>query len=563
MKYDNKLVYNVREISSIRELFDGSCELYPNNIAFLYRDGDSVREITYTEAGNDVRALATYFNSIGLEGRKIAVTGKNSYFWAITYLAVCAGTGIILPVDKDLRSDETAFILSDSEASAIVYSPETAAKINECEFSGIKINMADLPELIEKGKSLIESGDTSYARHKVDPFALGILLYTSGTTGIAKGVMLSQNNICSNIVHVMRRVSLDETERTLSILPLHHTYECMAGFLAFFYSGASIAYNDSINRLKANLVLFKPTVLVTVPLVLEMLYHNIVSTYSRIKGGKAVLAAQKAAARLAGDAARRKIFHSVSEAMGGRLRRILVGAAALRPDVFEDFQLFGFRVMVGYGLTETSPVCIMHDDFYQCPYDTGFPLVGVQCRICDPNEDGIGELAVKGSNVMLGYYKNPEETEKVMRDGWFYTGDLAKQTENGAYCITGRIKSMIVLQNGKKVFPEEQETFISRSPLVKECMVHLTERNGKKVLAVTIYPNSEAIQAESEKRGMTASELLSEVVSGVNKGFPSYKHIFEIIIRDNEFVKTTTGKIKRNAAENAEERKDEDEERLG
>ncbi len=173
MKYDNKLVYNVREISSIRELFDGSCELYPNNIAFLYRDGDSVREITYTEAGNDVRALATYFNSIGLEGRKIAVTGKNSYFWAITYLAVCAGTGIILPVDKDLRSDETAFILSDSEASAIVYSPETAAKINECEFSGIKINMTDLPELIEKGKSLIESGDTSYARHKVDPFALG------------------------------------------------------------------------------------------------------------------------------------------------------------------------------------------------------------------------------------------------------------------------------------------------------------------------------------------------------------------------------------------------------
>ena len=547
-----KYVYNVRDVLDIKELVETSCELYGEKTAFAYKKGDAVSEVKYYQVGRDVRGFSTYLNSLGLENQKIAVTGKNSYYWFLTYLSVCAGTGVIVPIDKDLRGDEVAYLLEHAEAKAIICSPETIKKVEESGYNGIIISMDDMPELIKTGYRMAEDGDTSYTDHKIDPTALGILLYTSGTTGVSKGVMLSHRNICSNVVQICKRVAVYEDDVALSILPLHHTFECTVD-LALFYSGATIAFNSAVTKLKSELKLFSPTVMACVPLVLETLHRSIMSTYGKMKGGNAVLATQKAMARGLSMKGRQKLFSSIHQAVGGRLNRMVVGAAAMIPDIHKDYELFGYKIYIGYGLTETAPVCLMQNDFYRAVGDTGFPLLGLQCRICDANEDGIGELQVKGANVMLGYYKNPEETAKVLQNGWFSTGDLVKKNEHGSYSITGRIKSMIVLPNGKKVFPEEQETFINRSPLVKDSMVFLTEKDEKPILAVAVYPDWDALKAEAQKKNAGEKALITELVAGVNKMFPSYKYISKVIIRENEFVKTTTSKIKRNEPENKSE----------
>ncbi|MBO7161438.1 MAG: AMP-binding protein [Clostridia bacterium] len=548
-----KYVYNVRDVATTRELVETSCELYGNQVAFLYKNGANVTEITYERAGNEIRAFSTYLNSLGLENEKIAVTGKNSYHWLLTYFAVCCGTGVIVPIDKDLRGDEVAYLLEHSETKAIICSPEVLDKVKNSGYKGIIISMEDIPECINRGEIMLREGDTSYRDHYIDPMKLGILLYTSGTTGVSKGVMLSQRNICSNVVQIRKRVNVTPEDRALSILPLHHTFECTVD-QALFYSGASIAFNSSVTKLKAELKTFAPTLMACVPLVLETLHRSIMANYSKMKGGKALLSAQKAMAKGLSVSARRKLFSSIHEALGGRIERLVVGAAAMIPNIHEDYELFGCKVYIGYGLTETAPVCIMQNDNYRAVGDTGFPVIGVQCRICDANDEGIGELQVKGSNVMLGYYKNPEETAKVLQDGWFSTGDLVKKNPNGSFSITGRIKSMIVLPNGKKVFPEEQEMFINRSPFVKDSMVFLTEKDGKPVLAVSVYPDMELLNAEAAKRNATAKAIITDLVTEVNKLFPSYKYIGKIIIRENEFVKTTTSKIKRNEPENRNEK---------
>ena len=553
----------MREISSIRELCDGSCENFSENTAFVFREGDGVREITYGEVYDDIKAFASYLRSLGLEGKKIAVLGKNCYEWALTYLTVCAGVGIIVPLDKDLSAEDIKYLTEDSGTAAIVFMPGQAEKLDGIGDDVMKLSSADMPLYIAEGKKLREEGDRAYEQHKIDPYSLGILIYTSGTTGVSKGVMLSQYNICSNIVHVARRTAVYPYDRALSVLPLHHTYECMAGFLSFFYSGASIAYNNSLRQLQADFVLFKPTVFVAVPVLLEKLYSMIVKKYAKMKGGKAVLAVQRSLSKLVGKASsQRKVFATVNASLGGKLNRILCGAAALSPEAYHGYESFGYRVYVGYGLTEASPVCIMHHDGYTSADDIGYPLVGVSAKIVDPNADGVGELAIKGPNVMLGYYKNPEATAQVIRDGWFYTGDLAKRLENGAYKIMGRIKSMIVLENGKKVFPEEIEYYLDSNKYVSESFVFGKEENGVTTVTASVIPDKDAIDEELSKSGdkMTDEErenrikaIISSAVAGVNARFASYKAVKKIIIRKSDFIKTTTHKIKRLEEKNKEE----------
>ena len=557
---NTEFVYHVREITNIRELLEGSFEANPDNIAFLSRaEGDGMEQILYHSLMEDVKCFATYLNSLGLEGKKIAVVGKNCYEWALTYLAVCAGTGIIVPLDKDLRTDEIETLLVDSEAAAVVYSDSVSDKLEMCQVSDcLKLNMKNMADYIAEGMQKMEDGDTSYADHKIDTFGLGILLYTSGTTGVSKGVMLSQYNICSDIVHVARRLKISEHDRVLSVLPLHHTYECMAGFLTVVYIGGSIAYNDSLRKLMADFSLFKPTIMVAVPLFLETFQKNIVRKYSKMKGGKVLLSTQNALA-LGHEAWKRRLFHKVHQTFGGRLRMFLCGAAAVSPDTFRFFERMGIAVRIGYGLTETAPVSLMHNDFYHSPDDIGYPLAGVRVKLMDVNEEGIGELAIKGSNVMLGYYKNPEETQKAFCDGWFLTGDLARVKPNGAYQITGRKKSMIVAYNGKKIFPEELEHYLGASPFVKECFVYPTGEESNPIVTAAVYPCEEEVSIALEKRGFAPDDpeglksLLMDVVREVNQKFPTYKHIQKLIVRKTEFVKTTTRKIKRNDEENRQE----------
>lgn len=556
-KYNSGFVYETEDVTTIKELMARSVALYPDRPAFLdYVDGE-VKEKSYGEVYSEMIALATYLRSKLPEGAKIAVTGKNCYHWSLTYLAVTGGVGVIVPIDKDLRGEEIAGLITDSEAVAVVYSPEQEEKIAYVSDSCLKLNMDNMCDYIAEGKALVENGDTSYNDHKINPHALGVLLYTSGTTGVAKGVMLSQYNICFDITHALRRVKVYPTDVALSIAPLHHTYETTVGLLVMLYSGVAIAYNSSLKKLQQELKIYRPTIMAVVPLILETFRNAILKKYKKIKGGKLIFSLQKAASDLTGNKAGKKIFSIISETFGGRLRLLVCGAALLSPDVFRDYERFGIKLLIGYGLTETAPVSLMHNDFYASPDDIGYPVSGVFAKLDDVNEEGVGELLVKGPNVMLGYYKNPEETARVMtEDGYFRTGDLARVKPNGAFQIAGRAKSMIVSPGGKKIFPEELELYLEKSEYVKESLVY--EENGEdgRRIAAAIIPDDENV---AFKLGMKAGDdgyeeaernLFEKIVKDVNDKFPHYKHIGKVYVRRTDFIKTTTRKIKRNAPEN-------------
>lgn len=563
MKLNSKFVYSVREVITFKELIETSVERYANKEAFLFHKGDEIVTVTYQQYLDEIKALSAYLNSKGLSGKKIAVSGKNSYNWALTYMAVACGVGIIVPLDKDLPIDEAEYVLTDSGTSTVMVSEELEEKFENTLFCE-KLYMKDMPLYIEEGKKLIENGDTSYEDHKIDPNGLSILIYTSGTTGVAKGVMLSQRNVCSNIIGICRYVNLYPTDRTVSILPLHHTYECTIGFVAFLYGGASIAYNESLRTLKSDLQLFKPTIFIAVPMILESFLKIIKDKYNSIPGGNAVFALQKAAAKMLSENEKKKLFKTVNQAFGGNLRIILSGAAPLSPEVHKAYESFGVKVYIGYGLTETSPVSLMHNDFYRTWEDNGYPPADVSVKILDPDEYGRGELAVKGKNVMLGYYNMPEETASVLKDGWFRTGDLAQMRDNGAIKIIGRLKSMIVAKNGKKIFPEELEFKLLKNECIKECMVFGSGSDMDPTITAAIYPDRELMEknlgVKFEENPSEYAALIkkyfAEYVEKVNSANINYKAITKIIIREKEFEKTTTRKIKRNSSENLKENMD-------
>jgi long-chain acyl-CoA synthetase len=349
-------------------------------------------------------------------------------------------------------------------------------------------------------------------------------------------------------------------EVALSVAPLHHTYETTVGLLVMMYSGVAIAYNTSLKRLQTELKLFRPTIMAVVPLILETFRNVIIKKYNKIKGGRAVLALQRFASDVTQNKAGKKIFGIVNETFGGRMRLLVCGAALLSPDVFRDYERFGIKVLIGYGLTETAPVSAMHSDFYNAPDDIGYPVSGVHMKLDEVNEDGVGELLIKGPNVMLGYYKNPEETARVMtEDGYFRTGDLATMKPNGAFRIVGRAKSMIVSPGGKKIFPEELELYLERSEYVKESLVYEPDKNEPGVIAAAIIPDDDNVKDYLSKQGLDPADpeysvaekrLFNDIVREQNLKFPHYKHIQKVYVRRRDFVKTTTRKIKRNDEDN-------------
>ncbi|MCX7710079.1 MAG: AMP-binding protein [Clostridia bacterium] len=561
------LNYKVRAISDLKDMLDQSFRLFGEKNAFLVKSINEIKGITYHQFKSAVDALGTAFIHLGLKDTMIAVIGENRYEWCVSYLATVNGTGVVVPLDKDLPPSEVENLLQASEAKAIVFSGKHSGIIEKISSSlrSVKYfidmdaqednnNILSFHRLVEKGKQLLLSGDKSFIDAKINPTAMNMLLFTSGTTSHAKGVMLSHKNICSNITAVMSTVHVDSNDASLSILPIHHTYECTLGILAMLYSGGTIAFNEGLRHIAKNFKEFKPTILFAVPLLLENMYKKIWEQAEKQKGLKTKL---KLAMRVSDTLfntlridLRRKLFKQIHETFGGRLRLILTGAAAIDPDVSKGLRTFGIKVLQGYGLTECSPLVIGNTDTAFKDASIGLPLPGVSVRLEDVDENGIGELVVKGDNVMLGYYKNEEATRKVLKDGWFYTGDLGYADKSGFYYISGRKKNVIVTKNGKNIYPEEVEAYLNKSPFILESLVwgQLDEKSGETFVNAQIVPDFESIRQYLGSEQLTDDEclrLIDSEVRNVNKNMPLYKRIYDFSIRETEFVKTTTKKIKR------------------
>ena len=565
----SKPLYEVRHIDDFRDLLEQSTAAFSEKAAFWIRvEGGAFRSITYSHFKEDVDAFGAALVSLGLRDSFIAVMGENRYEWCVSYLAVTNHTGVVVPLDKELPVREKGNLLQRSGAAAIVFSgryeKDMLALKNEGSTVKYFIHM-DLDEdtenflsyrkLLARGKQLLEQRSIDLSEYRADSTALGILLFTSGTTDLAKGVMLSQKNICSNIMAVLKTVYVSSEDVSLSILPIHHTYECTLGFLAILYSGGTIAFNEGLKHIQKNFREVRPTILITVPLLLENMYKKIWEQAGKKPGMKLLLKFLirfAAAMKWVGLDIRKSLFASIHRNFGGRLRLIITGAAAISPEVSNGLNSLGFKVLQGYGLTECSPLVIGERDHFYGNASVGLPMPGIEVKIDRPDENGVGEIITKGDNVMLGYYKNREATEKCLVDGWFHTGDLGKIDKSGAYYITGRLKNVIVTKNGKNIFPEEVESFINKSPYVLESMVAGQEddKSGETVVSAHILPNLEAIKEKLKVVSVTKEDIMSiisEVVKNANKEMPLYKRISSFTIRDSEFIKTTTLKIKRYA----------------
>ena len=553
--------HKTEEVTNFKEMLYRSADIYRSRTAFKKKNSDGkIISITYEEFKNDVIYLGTSLIKNGFLNKKIAVIGKNSYNWCVSYLAASI-VGIVVPIDKELHTDDVINFMNVSEAVCILGDNKNLSQIlknidalknKETKFINFdnKNNQILFSSFKEEGKNLYSNGFTDFDKIEIDPDELRILLFTSGTTGNAKGVCLSQRNICSNILSIYGIVKVRKSDLFFSILPLHHTYECTIGFLLPIYSGASIAHCEGLRYIAKNMQEFHPSVILCVPLLLEKLHKNIVKNMNNSLPEKYKENKNENPFSKLPFFMKMIVKTKVKNTLGGRLRVFIVGAAAANPNILSDFRNLGLNSLQGYGLTECSPLVAGNTDFFQKDDSAGLPIPNVEYKIDNPNSEGVGEIIVKGPNVMIGYYNNEEETKKAIRNGWFYTGDLGKIDENGYLYITGRCKSVIVTKNGKNIYPEEVEYYLNDNPLISESLVLGIKKDNddETYINAQIYPNMEAIK-ESLKGSIPTKEelwkIISDVVNSVNKKLPNYKHIKNFIIRDQEFEKTTTQKVKR------------------
>ena len=550
----------VPNVSDLKEMIYASAARYGKKAAFEVKDSTGkIVKIGYDKLKQDVISLGTSLLNLGLKGKAIGVVGKNSYSWVVSYLASCI-IGIVVPIDKELHTDDVINFLNISEAKCLIgdtkfLNPvfEAKANLKEPDFTFVDIqsknsNYLSFATLLEDGKKSFDNGNLEFDKIQVNPDELHILLFTSGTTGKAKGVCLCHKNIVSNVMSIASIVKVDTSTRVLSILPIHHTYECTIGNMLVLYGGGTVTFCDGLKYITKNINEYKPNFILCVPLLLENVHKKINKVMA-----KSLPKYYKEGTNIIDNLPffmKPIVKYKIKKSLGGNLGTFIVGAAAVNPVIVEDFVKYGIRVLQGYGLTECSPLVAGNNDFFYKADSAGLPIPNVEYKIDEPNEEGIGQIIVKGPNVMLGYYKNEVETNKVLKDGWFYTGDLGKIDENGYLYITGRCKSVIVTKNGKNIYPEELEYYLNDNPLISEAVVVGVNHEGDDETYVNaiIYPNKEAICEYLGKEEVSSEDiqkLMNHIVQDVNKKFPNYKHIKGIKIRDTEFEKTTTQKIKR------------------
>ena len=557
-------LYEVRKIRDLRDMLRQSTDLYGDQTAFMIKRmrGGPYENITMREFANDVDALGTALLHQVSAGSRVAILAETRYEWYLSYLGVTNGTGIVVPLDKELPGIEIASMLNRAEVDLLIYSKSKQDLIDEirADIPGVKKFIAMDPpkekstlyfwDLLKEGRRLLAEGDRTFLDAPIDPEAMTILLFTSGTTARAKAVMLSQRNICANLEGMCSMLYIGPGDTFLSVLPLHHTYECTCGFLCQVYRGCTIAVCEGLLQITQNIKESKPTMILVVPLMLEMFHRAIMK---KAKATKKLARKFEFGLRLTrflrlfGIDLRRKIFAPVHESFGGNLRMLISGGAAIDPRILRDMQDLGIAAVQGYGLTECAPILALNRDIYFKDHAAGLPLPGVEMKVVDPDEDGIGELAGRGPNVMLGYYKRPDLTAKAIMDGWFHTGDLGFVDDIGWVYITGRKKNVIVTKTGKNIYPEELEGYMQHIKYIEEVLVHGVEREDDTVIGAQIRPNYETIYEEFGEGYSEESifNLLKKAVSDLNDKLPIYKHIREITIRADDFVKTTTKKIKR------------------
>jgi len=545
-------LYKYIEITDLKDMLKKSGEKYGEKIAYKIRQENEYKEITHSEVRKMVDGLGTKLIDMGLKDKRIAVIGENRYEWEIAYLSIVCGTGTVVPLDKSLPENELESLIERSKAEAIICSQKYVEILKKTKLKYIismdlendNDGIISQKRLISEGIQLVKSGDTSFTNAKIDNEKMSIMLFTSGTTSISKAVALSHKNICSNLMDISSILDVNSSDVFLSFLPLHHVFECTVGFLFSLYVGAETVFCDGIRHIPENLAEYKVSVMASVPAIYERLF-KIIKKHLEKQGKVEQILKDEEKYKDSSMEKKKEVFKEIHDLLGGNIKLFISGAASLEPSIEEKFRRLGFNMVQGYGLTETSPVVAIGNKKYHKTGSIGKCVPSDEVKLLDINKDGIGELAVKGPNVMLEYYENKEATEKVLKDGWFQTGDLARIDEDGYIFICGRKKSVIVLKNGKNIFPEEMETLINKEDGVEESFIFgkpiSKDPNDIKIFVKIVY-NKESFEGKTETE---IKKYFNEKIKSINKTMPHYKAIRGIIISDKPLIKTTTNKIKR------------------
>lgn len=560
-----KAIHKHLTFVDLKDMLEQTGKLYGDRPAYIFKtEEEKFREVTHKEFRDEIKSLGTALVDLGLKDKRVAVISENRYEWGVAYLAIATGTGVVVPLDKALPNNEIESLIIRSEVEAIFYSNKYNEIMNEIKEKGntnVKCFISmDLEkgengiysekELTAKGKELIDKGDRRFLDAKIDNEKMGIMLFTSGTTSVSKAVMLSHKNICSNLADIASVIKVDENDRFLSFLPLHHTFECTVGFLYPISKGGAIAFCEGIRHIAENIKEFQITAMISVPILFESMYRKVMKGIEK----KGKLEDVKKGIKITqfllkfGIDIRRKVFKEIHDNLGGKVRLFVAGGAALDPEAEKGFNELGLKMYQGYGLTESSPVIAAEDDKNTRLGSIGKAFPSLDVKIDNPNEEGVGELLAKGPSIMLGYYNNEEATkETIDEEGWLHTGDLAKIDKDGFIFISGRKKFVIVLKNGKNIYPEELETLVNKIEGVKESFVYgRPEDDGDyKICAKIVYDVDVAKEFYGVNNEEELKEALWKEVKKVNKTMPAYKYIREITITDKELIKTTTQKIKR------------------
>ncbi len=550
-------LYPTYPIATLRELLEQAVARYGSKAALVSKRQGKYQPTNYQELGVQVRQLATFFDHLGTApGDRIAVLGENRTEWAIAYLAVVSSGRVVVPIDKDLTPREIRHIIDYSGARLLCCSGDSLSYF-EGDIAGAvekKISFEDeagqadfgFPAALKQGAKLLKKGNQAFEEAVVNSDSLAAIIFTSGTMGSSKGVMLTHGNLSANIISTSQMVSISNNDIVLSVLPLHHTYECTCGFLTALYQGATIYHAENLRRIAENLQEARATVMLGVPVLFEAIYRRIEKGIQE-KGERKFKFARGLASfvqRVSGLDLRRRLFGSLHKRFGGRLRLLISGGAAINPEVSKGFRELGITFIQGYGMTEASPLIAVNREGCLKDDSAGIPIPGVEIKFVN------GEIVVRGANVMKGYYLNPAATDEALRDGWLNTGDLGHLDDDGFLFISGRKKSLIVTPNGKNVYPEEVENVLNESPFILESLVWggpETDPAKVEVQAIIVY-DSEAFDQQfgaSQYDRAAVNAVISEEMKKANRKLANYKRVKKFVLRDSEFEKTTTRKIKR------------------